>query len=210
MLSVVLGTRSEHKLTELRRMIAAAALPIRLAPLPAAVAEVAETGVTFRENAAIKALSYAQATGQLVLADDSGLEVDALGGEPGVHSAYFAGRPRDDLANNRKLCEKIRQIPPNQRTARYLCCLILARPGTILLEAEGSVEGTITPDERGAGGFGYDPHFVVAGMNRTAAELTPAEKDVVSHRGRALRAMLARIADRLRSDPSWPGDASAA
>ncbi|MBK8915113.1 MAG: RdgB/HAM1 family non-canonical purine NTP pyrophosphatase [Phycisphaerales bacterium] len=210
MLSVVLGTRSEHKLDELRRMIAAAGLPMRLAGLPPEIAEVTETGGTFRENAALKALAYAQAVGGLVLADDSGLEVDALGGEPGVHSAYFAGRPRDDLANNRKLCEKIRQIPPIQRTARYRCCLILARPGSILLEAGGAVEGMITPEPRGAGGFGYDPHFIVAGLDRTAAELPPAEKDAVSHRGRALRTMLARIADQLKHDPGWCGNASGA
>jgi XTP/dITP diphosphohydrolase len=136
-------------------------------------------------------LHYAAATGLLTLADDSGLEVDRLGGEPGVHSAYYAGVPRDDLANNRKLIEKLRGVPVDDRTARFRCALALASPGGVVHECSGKIEGFIVDEARGTKGFGYDPHFLVPSLNRTLAELTREEKNAISHRGAALRQFLA-------------------
>jgi len=162
-------------------------------------AEPHEDGATFAENAALKARYYSLASGLRALADDSGLEVDALRGEPGVHSAYYAGefadRPRAerDAANNRKLITALRGVPPANRTARFRCCLALADGDRILATAEGTVEGVIIDEPRGTGGFGYDPHFFIPAIGRTTAELTREEKNRISHRGRALRAMRAEI-----------------
>jgi XTP/dITP diphosphohydrolase len=190
---LLIATHNPGKVGEIRRLLAAAAIAVRgLDDFPH-VAEVPETGRTFAENARLKALEYARLTGLPALADDSGLEVDALGGEPGVHSARFAGLARDDAANNRKLVEALAAVPPSRRTARFRCHMALAHNGCILAETEGAVEGLILDTPRGTGGFGYDPHFLLPLLGRTAAELTPDEKNALSHRGQALRAMLAQL-----------------
>ena len=193
MREVVLATRSAGKIREIREMVAGRNWVWRgLDDFPA-VAEVEETGDTFLENARLKALQYAAATGLPALADDSGLEVDCLGRAPGVQSAYFAGRPRDDAANNRKLVAALRGVPLEQRTARFQCVMALARAGNVLCETRGTVEGLIIDEPRGQNGFGYDPHFLLPERGLTTAELLPAEKHAISHRGQALRAMLAEM-----------------
>ncbi len=159
-----------------------------------------ESGETFEENAACKALELARWSGIPALADDSGLEVDALGGAPGVDSALYAGTHGDDAANLARLMREMEGVPAGRRGARFVCVLALASPGGDTLLVRGTCEGTIAEKPRGEGGFGYDPVFVPAGMGRTMAELNLEEKNAVSHRGRALR--------RLRSlleagEPAW-------
>lgn len=153
------------------------------------VPEVVEDGSTFAENAAKKALHYARLTGLWTLADDSGLEVDALGGAPGVHSARFAGTGRDE-DNNAKLVESLRGIPPEKRAARFVCCLAFADSAGVRLTAQGRVSGRIIDEPRGGNGFGYDPHFWLPDRWCTTAELAPADKNSISHRGQALRELL--------------------
>jgi len=169
------------------------------------IPEVTEDRPTFRENAAKKAISAAKHSGPLALADDAGLEVDYLHGEPGVRSARWAGVHGDDAANNRLLVERLRGVPLHQRGARFLCALALARPdGSIMLEVSGAVAGRIPNSPRGERDFGYDPYFLFTedGFPQTDkgfAEMTPDEKLRVSHRGRALRELARRLPVVLRS-----------
>ncbi len=164
------------------------------------VAEPEEDGATFLDNAILKARYYSLAAGLWTLADDSGLEVDALAGAPGVLSARFAdapeGSPREarDAANNRKLIGLLRDVPMQRRTARFRCVLALADGDRVLATAEGSIEGLIIDEPRGAGGFGYDPHFWLPGLEKTTAELSPEHKNRISHRGTALRALKEKLA----------------
>ena len=161
---------------------------VRLAP---------ETGTTFEENAAIKAVSAShQIKGSHILADDSGIEVDALGGAPGVWSARFAGENADDEANRSKLLRELQNVSgPEERSARFCCVMVVARDGEVVATVRGEVEGTLTLEERGDGGFGYDPIFIPDGYDRTFAELSAEEKNSISHRARALM----QIADRLQT-----------
>lgn len=193
MRELVVATRNAGKLREIRALTAGRPLVWRGLDEFPDLPEVQESGATFAENARLKARHYAAATGLPALADDSGLEVDALGGAPGVHSARYAGLPRDDTANNHKLIAALAGVPPARRTARFRCALALAHKGVVLLEAEGVFEGLIIDEPRGTNGFGYDPHFLIPELGRTAAELPPAEKNARSHRGQALRALLARL-----------------
>ena len=157
-----------------------------------------ETGTTFLENALIKARNAAQLSGLPAIADDSGIEVDALGGAPGVFSARFAGEDASDEANLAKLQAALEGLPPEKRTARYRCVIVFvesaldARP----LVGDGAWEGRIIPARRGTGGFGYDPSFVPVGETRTVAEMPAAEKNLQSHRGQAMRAFLAQLGRR--------------
>ena len=159
-------------------------LPLRLrslADLPGAPA-VAEEGATYAANAMHKALSLARGSGCATLADDSGLEVDALGGAPGVHSARYAGLEQDSGANIRKLLQALAAAPPSGRTARFRCVLVVACPNGATLLAEGSCEGRIMEAPRGRSGFGYDPVFLYLPLKLTFAEIPPAAKNRVSHR----------------------------
>jgi XTP/dITP diphosphohydrolase len=156
---------------------------------PLAFPEVEETGATYLENATLKAVAVAAAVGLPALADDSGIEVDALGGAPGVRSARYAGDGATDERNLAELIRAIRGVPSGGRTARYRCLAVLATPDGPVIHAEGTCEGTLLTTPRGTGGFGYDPIFLPEGWDRTMAELEPAQKDRVSHRGRALRAL---------------------
>ena len=158
------------------------------------IAEIKEDGSTFVENARKKALGYAKITGLWTIADDSGLEVDALGGEPGVKSARFSGEKSTnddgtliDHRNIAKVLELLKGVPKEKRTARFFCCLCLASPEQILIETKGTLEGLITNKEIGKNGFGYDPIFFVPHLNKTVAQLTPEEKNAISHRGNAIR-----------------------
>lgn len=199
---VLIATHSAGKLREIRHMTAGSGLRwLSLddaeaatdyagpRPLPEAI----EDGGTFADNARIKALHYAGLTGLHTLADDSGLVVDALGGEPGVRSARYAGEPRDDGRNNAKLIAALTGVPPERRTARFICHMAFAEPGRVLVESTGRVEGRIIDLPRGENGFGYDPYFEIPEMGRTTAELSADEKSAVSHRGAALREILPRI-----------------
>jgi XTP/dITP diphosphohydrolase len=191
---LLLGTTNPGKLRELAALVAPLGIECRsLADEPAAV-EVAETGSTFAENAALKATSQAIATGRWVLAEDSGLVVDALDGAPGIFSARFAGEHAGDEANNALLLKRLAAVRGPDRSAHYACHAALAAPdGHILAVASGICCGRIAESPLGTGGFGYDPLFIVPEYQRTFGDLSAAVKAVISHRGRALRAMLPAI-----------------
>jgi XTP/dITP diphosphohydrolase len=155
--------------------------------------EVEETGTSYLENARLKAVAVAQALQVPSLADDSGIEVDALGGAPGPRSARFAGEQAADRENLDRLIELTRDVPPAGRGARYRCVAVLVLPDGSELVGEGTCEGTLIDEPRGRGGFGYDPIFVPVGRSETMAELPAEEKDRISHRGRALRALEAQL-----------------
>ena len=187
---IAIASRNAHKLREIRRICAD--WPVEWltvedheGPWP----EVEETGATYLENAVLKAGNGAAALGEPALADDSGIEVDALGGRPGPRSARFAGEDATDERNLEELIRALRGVPGSGRTARYRCVAVVALPDGSERHAEGVCEGTLVTKPRGARGFGYDPIFVPAGWDDTMAELPDAEKDRISHRGRALRAL---------------------
>lgn len=192
--ALLLATRNAHKTTEVRAILAPAGWTVTDLLAHPEWPEVEETGETFADNAALKALA---ASGRLpdavVLADDSGLEVDALGGAPGVTSARYAGPGADDAANRRKLLAELNRVGAwtaagagTRPTARFRCHITLARAGARVGDFDGTVEGTLVPAERGAGGFGYDPLFVPGGFGETFGELPAAVKNGFSHRARAL------------------------
>jgi XTP/dITP diphosphohydrolase len=189
---IALATRNPHKIRELTRICAD--WPVEWASIQdhdqAMFPDVDETGETYLENAILKASAVASAAGMAALADDSGIEVDALGGRPGPRSARFAGSNASDERNLAELIRAIRGVPAAGLTARYRCLAVLVeREGGEVIEAEGVCEGTLVTKPRGDDGFGYDPIFVPVGWDRTMAELRPDEKDRISHRGRALRSL---------------------
>lgn len=193
---VVLATGNHGKLEELQSLLA----PLGFEVLPQSAFTAvcaAETGLSFAENAIIKARHAARASGLPAIADDSGLEVDALHGAPGIYSARYAGEHASDLDNLRKLVGQLQGLPPAQRTARYRCALAYLRwdldPAPLLCQTRW--EGLIVETPRGDGGFGYDPVFELPERGLTVAELSAEEKNRLSHRGRALRALVARLAE---------------
>ncbi len=189
----VLASRNPKKLEELRAILADADVRV-LAPDEApAWPPVDETGATFAENAALKARAAARATGLAALADDSGLEVDALDGAPGVRSARYAGEAADDAANNALLLAELRDVPEAHRGAQFRCVVALARPQSEVRLFEGRVRGRILSEPRGNGGFGYDPLFYAQELGKTFAQARPEEKHRVSHRGRALAKLRAAL-----------------
>jgi XTP/dITP diphosphohydrolase len=182
---LLIATNNRGKVREYRDILGD--LPLELVT-PADIGlelEVEETGATYEENACLKAQTFAQASGLLTLADDSGLEVDALGGEPGMHSHRYARG--SDADRYRALLERLRDVPPEQRTARFRCVLVLAAPTGEAYTCEGVCPGVIVDTPRGEGGFGYDPVFYLPERGQTMAELAPEEKNHLSHRGRAGR-----------------------
>jgi XTP/dITP diphosphohydrolase len=192
---LLVATGNRGKLDELARLLAAT--PWRpVAQSDRGVGAIAETGATFLDNALLKARHAAATGGCAALADDSGLEVDALGGAPGVRSARYAGEHASDTDNVTKLLAALRDLPASRRGARFRCVIVLVRdardPTPIV--CEGCWEGTIANARQGHNGFGYDPVFVPAGETRTAAQLSAAEKDRASHRGQALRQLLPALA----------------
>jgi XTP/dITP diphosphohydrolase len=198
MRTLLLATTNEHKVEEFRTIFRD--LPFTLLSLRDIQNEmdVEETGTTFAENAILKAQAYARATDMLALADDSGIEIDALGGAPGVYSARFAGRDTSYTERFRLIFERLQNVAPSERTARFRCAIALAEPSGYMRVAEGTIEGVIAESARGENGFGYDPIFLVPEFGKTTAEMTPEEKNRISHRGRA-----AEAARRLLE--SWPG-----
>lgn len=194
-MKLVLATANPDKAREIAEVLRGAGLAVELLPRPADVPEVDETGDTLEENARLKARALCSATGLPALADDTGLEVDALGGAPGVRSARFAGDDATYADNVAELLRVLRDVPPGQRTARFATVAIARFPDGREIAAIGTVEGTIASTARGDRGFGYDPVFVPEeGDRRTFAEMSAAEKHAVSHRGRAFRT----LADGLR------------
>lgn len=200
---VAIASRNAHKLRELERICAD--WPVGWVTVeshdPDAFPEVAETGETYLENALLKAKAVAAELALPAMADDSGIEVDALGGKPGPRSARFAGQGASDERNLDALLGAIRGVPGAGRTARYRCVAAIAWPDGEALHAEGICEGSLISRRRGSGGFGYDPVFVPAGWDVTMAELTPEQKDRISHRGRAFRA----LGELLSADRVSPG-----
>lgn len=190
MTKVVLATRNAHKVEEVQEILAAAGAAIELLPLPDEAPDVVEHGLTFAENALLKARSGARFTGRPAIADDSGICVDVLNGMPGIFSAHWAGRTRDDNANLALLLDQIADIDDAHRGAAFVCAAALVLPDRTERVVEGRVEGTIAHEPRGTGGFGYDPIFRPAGSAGSMAELPAAEKHAISHRGRAFRALV--------------------
>jgi XTP/dITP diphosphohydrolase len=193
---VALASRNPGKVREILEV--SADWPVRWLTSerdPGSWPDVEETGATYLDNARLKAHAVADAMGVAALADDSGIEVDALGGAPGPRSARFAGDDASERENLDRLIELIRDVPPVGRGARYRCVAVLALPEGTELVAEGVCEGTLLTEPRGSGGFGYDPIFVPSGETRTMAELPAHEKDRISHRGRALRSLGEQLRD---------------
>ena len=195
---LILATRNVAKLEELRRILAPLVTVevVGLADLPE-FPEVPETGATFAENALIKAREAVARTGLPAVADDSGLTVDALNGMPGVLSARWAGAAAGDAANLRLVLEQVADVPDERRGAAFVCAAALVTPDGAEQVVHGKVTGTLLRAPRGTNGFGYDPVFVPAGHTRTTAEMSPAEKDEISHRGQAFRTLAPAVAEAL-------------
>jgi XTP/dITP diphosphohydrolase len=198
---LVLATRNAHKVVELTRIleptIGAALAVASLSDFPD-IPDVAETGLTFADNALLKAHAVAAATGLPAVADDSGLCVTALNGMPGILSARWAGKHGDDGANLDLVLAQTADVPDEARGASFVCVAALAFPGGRQWTVTGVLNGALTRAPRGAGGFGYDPIFRPDGDSRTTAEMSPSEKDAISHRGRAFRALAPVIADTVK------------
>ncbi|MFE2037815.1 RdgB/HAM1 family non-canonical purine NTP pyrophosphatase [Streptomyces scopuliridis] len=199
MTRLILATRNAGKLTELRAILADAGLPHDLVGADAYpdIPDVKETGVTFAENALLKAHALADATGLPAVADDSGLCVDVLGGAPGIFSARWAGAHGDDTANLNLLLAQLSDIAPPHRAAHFTCAAALALPDGTERVVEGRLLGTLRESPSGTGGFGYDPILQPLGETRTCAELSPAEKNAISHRGKAFRALVPAVRELL-------------
>ena len=197
MTTVVLATGNAHKVEEFRRFFREHEIPVELLSMRDAgfSGEIIEDADTFEGNAFLKASAVAAATGMLCIADDSGLEVDALDGAPGIHSARYAGSHGDDEANNRRLLEELREVPEEKRTARFVCVICAVKPvrdgkEPAVLTVRGTAEGKILREKRGDGTFGYDPVFLYEPLGKTFAELDGNTKKRVSHRGRALELLM--------------------
>lgn len=191
---IIFATGNAGKMKEIREILAGLGVPVESMKEAGVETEIVEDGATFEENAAIKARTVAALLNKedgncVVLADDSGLEIDYLNGEPGVYSARYMGEETSYRIKNRSLLERLEGVPEPQRTARFVCVIAAALPDGELLTARGVIEGKIGYEERGENGFGYDPIFYLPDMSRSTAELTPEEKNAVSHRGKALQAM---------------------
>ncbi|MFJ2189553.1 MULTISPECIES: RdgB/HAM1 family non-canonical purine NTP pyrophosphatase [unclassified Kitasatospora] len=196
---LILATRNQHKVAELRAILGEAGLDVELVGADAypEIPDVPETGVTFAENALLKAHALARATGLPAVADDSGLCVDVLNGAPGIFSARWAGKHGDDRANLDLLLAQLSDIADPHRGAHFFCAAALALPDGTERVVEGRLLGTLRTAPSGDGGFGYDPILQPLGETRTCAELTPAEKNAISHRGHAFRALAPVVKDLL-------------
>lgn len=194
---IVLATRNAKKCVEMQRILAETGVSVDVVTLDQVAPDapdVAETELTFVGNALLKARAAATATGLVAVADDSGLCVDALNGMPGVLSARWAGSARDDLANLRLLLEQIADVPEPHRGAQFRCVLVAVAPDGREIIADGVMSGRIVEAPAGENGFGYDPIFQPNGHDQTSAQLTPSEKDAISHRGAAIRALAPQLA----------------
>jgi len=199
---MLIATRNRGKVRELRSLLAGLPFGLRSLPEFPATTDVAETGQTFAENAALKASDYAKQTGLWSMADDSGLEVDALGGAPGIFSARYAGEHATDGERIERLLDELGRTKDSERKARFICVIAIAGPnGEIVNLSEGTCVGRITLTPRGANGFGYDPIFLPHGHTQTFGELSEEIKREISHRARALQSARAFLLDLLNSRP---------
>ena len=188
MTKLLVATHNQGKVVEFADMLQDMAIEWLSLDDVGVLRDVEETGSTFRENSVLKARTYATETGLLTLADDSGLEVDALGSAPGVYTARYGGSGLTAVQRYQKLLSELNTVPASKRTARFRCVIVLAAPdGTILGEAEGVCEGLIAQAPAGTGGFGYDPIFYLPSFQQTMAQLPPSQKHQISHRGRAMQ-----------------------
>lgn len=196
---IVIATGNAGKLREIRQMLEGSGITV-LPQSDFSVPDADETGLSFIENAILKARHAAKLTGLPALADDSGLEVDALGGEPGIYSARYAGAGAGDAANNAKLVAALKALPPQKFTARFQCVMAFVRHASdpVPLIAQGSWDGEMVLEPRGENGFGYDPLFWVPEKGCCSAELSKDEKNALSHRGKALQQMVAMLRERAR------------
>lgn len=200
-MKIILATKNKGKVAELRNLFSQNRFGyqvIDLASYPELDA-IPETGRTFKENALIKARTVAEYTGYISIADDSGLEVDALDGEPGIYSARYSGKGATDTDNNQKLLDKLQGVTEPQRTARFRCALVAFDPGGRYLDVEGVWEGLIVRSPQGKSGFGYDPIFWDQGYKMTAAEMDQQTKNKLSHRGKALQKLIEHWSEFLES-----------
>lgn len=198
---VVIATRNRGKIRELQALLEDLGLELVSVGDIEGLPEVVEDGATFLENAVKKAVEVARATGLVAIADDSGLEVDALGGRPGVYSARYAGEGASDEDNYRKLLRELEGIPEKERTARFKCVMVAAIPDGTYIWTEGACEGVIASEPKGSQGFGYDPVFYLPDKGRTMAQLSKEEKNAISHRGRAMRRLKEMLREFLNSSP---------
>lgn len=194
MKQVLIATKNKGKVKDFEAIFAPLGYEVKSMFDVASDMEIEETGTTFEENAVLKAEALAKALNTIVIADDSGLAVDALNGEPGVYSARYAG-DHDDEANIVKVLQKLDGIPTPERTARFVCCIAIAGPGIETKTFNGTCEGVITETKIGENGFGYDPIFYVPVLSRTMAQLTAEEKGKISHRGNAIRLLTENLDD---------------
>lgn len=187
MKEMVIATKNKGKVKEFEALFERYGIKITsLLDINEPIPDIEETGTTFKENARLKAEGIAKVLNVPVVADDSGLSVDALEGRPGVYSARYAGEPTDDVKNYEKLLDELRDVPNEKRTARFICALALAIPGKETIFTEGTCEGTIAHEPKGTNGFGYDPVFIPEGYDCTMAQLEQSEKNRISHRYHAL------------------------
>ncbi|TWT08366.1 XTP/dITP diphosphatase [Planococcus sp. CPCC 101016] len=193
---IVIATQNKGKAKDFETMLSPLGYEVLTLLDVAQDMDVEETGVTFEENAILKAETVSKELGIPVISDDSGLEIDALNGEPGVYSARYAGADKSDEANMNKVLDKLDGVPNSERTARFRCVLAVAAPGQKTETFSGSCEGMILHERRGDRGFGYDPIFFVPAQDKAMAELEPHEKAAISHRGNALRQLN-------KSMPAW-------
>lgn len=187
MKEAIIATHNPGKVKEFKDILAPKGYDVKSLADIGFLEEVEETGHTFEENAVLKAEAVAKAVNKMVIADDSGLSVDNLGGSPGVYSARYAGEQKDDMANINKVLQELKGIEKEQRTARFRCALAVSIPGEETKTVEGHVEGYIAEEPKGENGFGYDPIFIVKDKDKTMAELTSDEKNKISHRANALK-----------------------
>ena len=194
---ILFATGNQGKMKEVREILADLGVEVISMREAGVSAEIVEDGETFEENAVIKARTIMELTGEVTLADDSGLEIDALGGEPGVYSARYMGEDTSYHIKNNDLIRRLSQVPRQQRTARFVCSIAAAFPDGEIITTDGVIEGLIGYEEAGENGFGYDPIFVVPQLGCTTAQLIDEQKNEISHRGKALRKMKEELRKRM-------------
>ncbi len=207
-MKLLLATRNQGKVREAARLLAH--LPLELVSLDqeGIEEEAEETGDTFEENAAQKSLFYSSRSGLITVAEDSGLEVDALDGRPGVLSARYGGPGLDDAGRVQQVLREMEGVEPSRRGARFVSCVALSRHGDLLESYRGTCEGVLLTETRGGGGFGYDPIFYVPDLGKTTAEISLAEKNLISHRGQAFRLLASGLLTICQGPGSGPGAAA--
>lgn len=195
---IIFATGNEGKMREIRMILADLGIPVVSMKEAGISAGIEENGKSFEENAVIKATAVMRLTGEAVMADDSGLEIDCLGGAPGIYSARFMGEDTSYDVKNSALLEKLSGVPDERRTARFVCAIACALPDGRVLTSRGAMEGRIGYEIRGENGFGYDPIFYLPEYGCTSAEISPEKKNELSHRGKALRSMREKLRDILK------------